>query len=268
MAAAVGLLGACSDPADPGGENMGGGSAGSAGSAAAGKSSGGTGGNGTGGNGTGGNGSSGSSSTAGKPGTAGSGGGAVAGSGGTAGRDVGGQGGSDGLAGAGGELTGEGGAGGVVITNCEVESLHVKVSGGVNFERSNAADDHCGGTIGGENNGLGVAFFLNPPEVENTLLASSDAYPVTPGTTGTFKAEQLSILATGAIWSMHLPDAEKPLPCSMNVTKYEKVDDVKWRVAGSLSCSAALSGIGVLGGTPLKIEDFTYSIVIDTGPDQ
>jgi hypothetical protein len=258
----VGLLGACSDPADPGGENQGGSSAGSAGSATGGKTSGGS--SGT-------SGTSGSSATAGKPGTGGSGGGSVAGSGGSAGsggQDPGGQGGSDNPSGAGGEVTGEGGAGGTVSTNCVVESLHVKMSGGVSFERTNAVDDYCGGAIGGENNGLGVAFFLNPPEVENTMLASSDAYQVTPGTTGTFKAEQLSILATGAIWSMHLPDAENPLPCSMNVTKYEKVDEVKWRVAGSISCSAPLSGIGMLGGTPLEIEDLTYSIVIDTTPDQ
>jgi hypothetical protein len=250
-----GLLGACSDPAGSG-ENGGGSSAGSAGAGAtsdAGKSGGGSG-----------AGVAGSASTAGKPGTAGS-GGSVAGNGGvagSAGQAVGGRGGSD-SSGSGGQLMGEGG-GGTVITNCEVESLHIKVSGAVSFERTNAADDHCGGSIGGEKEELGVTFFLNPPEVDGTMLASSSAYAVKPGTTGTFKSDMLAILATGAIWSIHQPDAENPLPCSMNVTKYEKVDDVKWRVAGAISCSAALAGIGSLGNKPLQIEDWTYSIVIDT----
>jgi hypothetical protein len=183
---------------------------------------------------------------------AGSGGGSVGGGGSDSGGD-GNEGGSD---------------PGLVETSCSIEALHFKVSGGANFERTSPSDDECGGGIGGDDNQLVISFFLKPPELENTVLASTISYQVVPGTTGTSTPEILSVLTTGAIWSRDLPDAANPLPCSLSLSKYDKVDDTHWRLAGAVSCSGALYGIGELGSTPLTIEDWSFSVLLDTASEQ
>jgi hypothetical protein len=183
----------------------------------------------------------------------------VGGSGGTPSGGAGGS--SSGSSGA--SQGGDGGTIGITETNCTLESLHLKVSGGTTFDRSMKPQDACGGNLG-DNQELGLTFFVKPPELENTLLISAMGHGIPPGKTGAFTPDFFSFATTGAIWSIDLPDAEHPMACSANLTKFEQVPPTSWRVAGSLSCPAALAGIGALGGkAPLTIVDFQFGMVFD-----
>lgn len=228
-----------------------GGSTTSAGATSAGTSSGGTGAGGT---------SAGGSNA--MAGAAAGGGGSVNGgsaTGGTA-SGSGGIGGSEEVAGA----SGEGGADGSDDQPvCIIESLHLKVSGGMTFDRTTHAEDICGVSFGGESGDADLTFFVMPPEVENTILIPIVVPDLAPGQTGTFTPNPFSVLTTGAIWSIHLPDAENPLKCSVKLTKSENTNGKLWRVAGSVTCPTALSGIGPIGMTPLSLNDFSFSVLTD-----
>jgi hypothetical protein len=179
-------------------------------------------------------------------------GGGGAQSGGTSALGGGGSGGSD---------LGEGGAG-ITVTNCTLESLHMKVSGGATFERTAQPADACGGGVG-QGQPLELSFFLHPPELESTLLVSVLGPMIVPGTKGAFTPEQLSLLTTGAIWSIYQPDAEHPLACSVDLTTFEMTPSNRWHLAGSLNCPSPISGIGALAVTPLTIIDLKFSMLVD-----
>ena len=165
----------------------------------------------------------------------------------------------------GGPETGDGGSPGITDTRCTLESLHLKVMGGAAFERSAQPQDTCGGEMT-EDKRLLLTFFVRPPELENTLLVSAIGEGIEPGSKGPFTPALFSFLTTGAIWDIRLPDAEHPLACTANLTTFEMVPPNRWRVAGSLSCPSALSGIGDVGATPLTINDFKFSILFDAPP--
>ncbi|HXK18883.1 MAG TPA: hypothetical protein VNG33_13825 [Polyangiaceae bacterium] len=194
-------------------------------------------------------------------------GGASGGTSGTAGSPIGGGGTAPtAAAGVGGVPdTGEGGSAGIVDTQCTLESLHLKVSGGATFERSAQPEDACGGDVSADKD-LVLTFFVKPPELENTLLVSAIGHGIEPGKKGPFTPGFFSLATTGAIWDISLPDAEHPLACSVDVTTFEMVPTNRWRVAGSLSCPSPLSGIGPLGATPITIDDFKFSILFDATP--
>jgi hypothetical protein len=159
----------------------------------------------------------------------------------------------------------DGGASGSGDTPCKLESLHLKVSGGATFDRSAQAEDACAGEVG-ENKDLTLTFFVNPPELGNTLLVSAIGHGIEPGSKGPFTPAYFSLATTGAIWNISLPDADHPLACSVDLTTFEMVPPSRWRVAGSLSCPSPLSGIGPLGATPITIEDFKFSILFEAAP--
>lgn len=202
--------------------------------------------------------SGGGSSTAGIGGGQSPGGGGAL-SGGTA------SGGAAPVAGAGVGGAGEGGSGGIDDTQCALESLHLKVSGGTTFERSAQPEDACGGEVS-QNKDLSLTFFVKPPELENTLLVSAIGHGIEAGSKGPFTPAFFSLATTGAIWDISLPDADHPLACSADLTTFEMVPPSRWRVAGSLSCPSPLSGIGPVGATPIKIDDFKFSILFDAAP--
>src|SRR5690606_8726488 len=102
-------------------------------------------------------------------------------------------------------------------------------------------------------------------EVDNSPLFSFVAYDVTAGTTGSFSPDVVSVLATGAIWSRLIPHPEMPVECTLNLTTYELVSETERRVAGSVSCLSALSGIGEAGSTPLTLEAWTFSVLLERG---
>ena len=161
--------------------------------------------------------------------------------------------------------TGEGGASGVADTQCTLESLHLKVSGGTTFDRSAQAGDACGGEVS-EAKDLKLTFFVNPPELENTLLVSVIGHGIEPGSKVSFTPAYFSLATTGAIWNISLPDADHPLACSADLTTFEMVPPSRWHVAGSLSCPSPLSGIGPLAAKPITLEDFKFSILFDAAP--
>jgi hypothetical protein len=161
--------------------------------------------------------------------------------------------------------TGAGGGNGIADTQCTLESLHLKVSGGTTFERSAQAGDTCGGELS-EAKDLELTFFVNPPELENTLLVSVIGHGLEPGSKGPFTPAYFSLATTGAIWNISLPDADHPLACSADLTTFEMVPPSRWRVTGSLSCPSPLSGIGPLGATPITLQDFKFSILFDAAP--
>ena len=214
---------------------------------------------------------------------AGAGGAAVAGQGGASGGALGtaGSGGSQspggggavsggaaptgGAGGGGGLEVGEGSSAGSIDSPCTLESLHLKVSGGATFERSAEPEDACGGEVTVDKD-LSLTFFVNPPELENTLLVSAIGHGIEPGSTGLFTPGVFSLATVGAIWDTSLPDAEHPLACSADLTSFEMVPPSRWRVVGSLSCPSPLSGIGPVGATPLTIDDFKFSLVFDAAP--
>jgi len=160
---------------------------------------------------------------------------------------------------------GEGGSAGITDTQCTLESLHLKLSGGTTFERSAAPEDACGGEVS-QDKTLSLTFFVKPPELENTLLISAIGQGIEPGAKGPFTPAFFSFATTGAIWDISLPDADHPLACSADLTTFEMVPPSSWRVAGSLSCPSALSGIGPIGNTPITIDDFKFSILFDATP--
>jgi hypothetical protein len=165
-----------------------------------------------------------------------------------------------------GGASGDGGAGGAGDGDepvCIIESLHVKVSGGMTFERNPNAVDSCGVTLGSETSQTFITLFVKPPEVENTILMSVVVDDVGPGQTGSFTPSDLAVLTTGAIWSIFQPDAVNPLKCSLHLEKSEKASGKRWRVAGSVTCPSALSGIGTVGMTPLTLHDYRFSLLTD-----
>jgi hypothetical protein len=186
------------------------------------------------------------------------GGGGIAGGGGTAG-------GGGGSAGSGGGEAGSAGAGGVpsVDAPCTIESMHIEVSGGMAFERSAESDDSCSASFGGDEQQISIAFVIAPPGQETKPLFSFVAEGVASGTEGAFTPEIFSVLAYQAIWSKDMPAPDSVL-CSVNLTTFDELATTLWRLAGSVSCPSALSGIGVNGGTPLTIEDWSFSILVDT----
>ena len=48
----------------------------------------------------------------------------------------------------------------------------------------------------------------------------------------------------------------------MDLKKFEMAPDNHWRLAGSIGCPTALSGIGEVGDTPLTIEKFDFSALV------
>ena len=159
---------------------------------------------------------------------------------------------------------GEGGEGGAASDQpCVIESLHVKVSGGIAFERNGQSADSCIVLLGGEDQQVNVSFVIDPPETETRPLLSVIAHGVVPGSEGTFPPVALSVLSLSAIWSKDLPEPDS-LACSLILTTYDQVAPQQWRLAGSVTCPSAVSGIGEIGSTPLVIEDWSFAVLVET----
>jgi hypothetical protein len=144
-----------------------------------------------------------------------------------------------------------------------IESLHFKVQGGATFERSSNSEDSCGGDLGGDDQHVTLAFFLKPPELENTVLASVIAYGVPAGKTGNVALQDVAVLTTYAIWDSDLPDPEHPQSCTLAIEKYEALAGNAQRLAGSVSCPQVLSGIGMIGMNPLTLLEWRFSLRIE-----
>lgn len=162
-----------------------------------------------------------------------------------------------------GTLPGGGGGTGITTgTNCTLESMHLQVGGGVSFDHQRGPQDTCRGDLG-DGKQILLGFFVNPPELQNTLFITAIGHGISPGTTGSFTPDPLSFATAEAIWSSHSSDTEQPVTCSANLTQFEPVSATSWRIAGSLSCPTSLPGVGAAGITPLTILDFRFGMVFD-----
>jgi hypothetical protein len=157
----------------------------------------------------------------------------------------------------GGNVPGDGGG---IGGNCTLESLHLQVGGGASFDHQREPQDACRGELG-DHEQVSLTFFVNPPELEDTLFITAVWHGIPAGTTGSFTPDLFSLATPEVIWSSNSSAAEQPVACSASLAQFEPVPPGSWRIAGALSCPAALPGIGAVGVSPLTILDFRFGML-------